>query len=211
MKKVMMRGIDLSHWNTVTDWDKVAKVNDFVMLKLGGEESGRGSFREDSKFREYYEEAHKRGMHIGCYFFMGKLGNICINPKHSVEWVLGRVKGLDLDMPIALDFENQNRSCKADNTKYVDEWCGLMEDGGYYVTIYASELSGFKDCLQYTYLCMYDRWVARYREKEPDIKCGMWQYTSQGEVAGVKGYVDCNVSFRNYPEIIRSHGLNFVS
>lgn len=209
-KTVKMRGIDLSHWNNVKNWDEVAKHNDFVMLKLGGEENGRGSFRQDVRFFRHYEEATKRGMHIGCYFFMGKRNMICADPKESVEWVLSHVKGLELDMPIALDFENQSSSLKTLNTEYVKSWCSLMEEGGYYVAIYASEISGFKDCLIAEELTAYDKWVARYRTREPDMDCGMWQYTSTGSVSGILGDVDCNVSFKDYPTIIRSHGLNFV-
>lgn len=211
-KTVKMRGIDLSHWNVVKSWDKVARGNDFVMLKLGGEESGICSFREDTKFRKYYAEAKKQGMHVGCYFFMGKLNRICRDPKESVEWVLSHLQGLELDMPIALDFENQSASLKEQNTEYVKRWCSLMEEGGYYVTIYASEISGFKDCLISEELTAYDKWVARYRKREPDMECGMWQYTSTGTVNGVLGLcnVDCNVSFKYYPKIIRSNGLNFV-
>lgn len=37
---------------------------------------------------------------------------------------------------------------------------------------------------------------------------GMWQFTSSGAVVGIKGNVDMNAAFLNYPEIIKGAHLN---
>lgn len=36
----------------------------------------------------------------------------------------------------------------------------------------------------------------------------MWQYSSTGRIDGINGDVDLDKAFENYPEIIRSAGLN---
>lgn len=208
MRIAKMVGIDLSHHNTITNWKYIAEDNDFVMLKLGGEERGPRSFRIDPTFKERYKKAKENNLHVGAYFFMGKIGNIERDPEYAVEWVISQLKGFSLDMPVAIDFENQWASKKNENTEYVKDWCVLMEDAGYYVSIYASEVSGFHECLNAKELEAFDKWVARYRTKEPDLSCGMWQYISRGIVRGVKGYVDRNFAYIDYPAVIEKKGLN---
>jgi GH25 family lysozyme M1 (1,4-beta-N-acetylmuramidase) len=36
----------------------------------------------------------------------------------------------------------------------------------------------------------------------------MWQYTARGRVNGVNGDVDCDIAYKDYPEIIKGAGLN---
>ena len=46
----------------------------------------------------------------------------------------------------------------------------------------------------------------------PSYSCGIWQYSETGTVDGISGNVDLNISYKNYPEIMKNKGLNgFIS
>lgn len=58
-------------------------------------------------------------------------------------------------------------------------------------------------------LSAYDVWEAAYTSKDTAaVVNGIWQYTSKGSVPGITGNVDLNVSYKNYPAIIKAAGLN---
>lgn len=212
-----MIGIDISHWNVETDWQAVKNSNvEFVILKLGGEEGGAGSYHIDDKFHEYYEAAKKAGLHVGCYWFLGNRETVInADPRKSAEWVSTYIKGhnLKFDFPVFLDVENQNveRDGKEKITSYVSEWCKYLQDSGFYVGIYGSDISTFKEELNVDSLQAFDKWVARYGKEPSYVKSyGMWQYTSEGAVNGIKGKVDMDVAYLNYPVVIANAGLNYL-
>ena len=39
----------------------------------------------------------------------------------------------------------------------------------------------------------YHFWIARYGEYKPDVHLALWQLSSDGRVAGIRGHVDLNV------------------
>ena len=87
-----------------------------------------------------------------------------------------------------------------------------MEKLGYYVGIYASDISGFKDMMNINELTDYDKWVARYGAKPSYVTSyGMWQTTSSGRVNGYNGNLDLNEAYKDYPNIIKENGLNGYS
>lgn len=84
-----------------------------------------------------------------------------------------------------------------------------MESWGYYVGIYASDISGFKSRLYLDDLKAYDKWVARYGSAPKYVPSyGMWQYSSSGSVPGINGRVDMDYSYNDYPSIMKKKHLN---
>ena len=57
----------------------------------------------------------------------------------------------------------------------------------------------------------YALWYARYADTFDGTDCAMWQYTSQGSVPGISGNVDLNLSYVDFPSVIRDAGLNRLS
>jgi len=39
----------------------------------------------------------------------------------------------------------------------------------------------------------------------------MWQYSCKGIVSGIDGYVDLNLSYKNYAKIIKKGGYNHLT
>lgn len=58
-------------------------------------------------------------------------------------------------------------------------------------------------------LSQFDFWVADYRSWIGYTGVyGIWQYTDQGVIDGIRDRVDLNIAYRDYPSIIKSGGYN---
>ena len=204
----MVLGIDVSHFNGKIDWKALADAGlIFAIIKAGGSEGGR-RYRE-STFERDYSLAHQYGIQLGCYFVNGKQ---CCNTEQGIadaEYFKDLLKGKKFEYPVYLDLEVPTRFTKKGNTDAAIGFCKTMEKYGYYVGIYASDISGFKDRLDINRLSAFDKWVARYGSAPTYVKSyGMWQWTSSGTVVGINGRVDMNAAFKDYPTIMVCKHLN---
>lgn len=198
--------LDLSHWNGDVNFRELKKNGVYgVILKCGGAENGK--FYMDPMFLKNYNLAKENGLHVGCYWFTG----IQFKPEEESKQFHTWIKGMCFDLPIYLDFECSGPQFKRENT----EWCikfiqNLYKLGHYFVGIYASDISGFRDRLNAVKLLDYTWWVARYGNAPSYAKMNMHmhQYTSAGRVKGVKGNVDCNHCYRDFPTVIISGHYN---
>lgn len=207
-KDPVMKGIDVSKWQGVIDWPEVAKSDiDFAIIKAGGSDAG---FYKDSHFETNYEGARAAGLHVGAYYFVGPKFLTTTDGIADAVRFLNIIHDKKFDMPICLDIESTLPSEKTGATDAAIAFCDYLEDAGYYVSIYASDISGFRDKLQIDRLRDYDKWVAKYSTAPPTYvpRYGLWQYSSTGKVIGISGNVDLDVAYMNYPQIIRNARLN---
>ena len=124
---------------------------------------------------------------------------------------IAMISGMQFEYPVYIDFEAPDASDKEGNTEACIGFCQTMEDNGYFSGIYASEISGFHDRLDDSKLQSYSHWVARYGKRPstiPEKVFGIWQYSSKGSVAGIAGNVDMDISYVDFPSIIKKAGLN---
>lgn len=201
------KGIDVSHWQNVIDFEKVkASGIEFVIIKAGGSDKG---FYMDSRFKENYNKAVAAGLSVGAYYFAGKNFRGVENGMADAQRFIDLLKGLKFDYPVFLDIEAQENRYKEEITDAAVAFCNMLESAGYFVGIYASDISGFKDKLNHERIKSYAHWVARYG-KEPEIckDYGMWQYSSKGSISGISGSVDMDISYVDYPKIIKAKGFN---
>lgn len=204
----MVKGIDVSHWQGDINWSKVAKSGlvDFAILKAGGSDDG---FYTDSKFEKNYREAKQHGIPVGAYYIVGPRCQSATDGKYDAVRFLQIIAGKKFEYPVVMDFELPPTWSKDGNTKAVKAFCEEMEKHKYYVSIYASDISGFMDRLYSSELSAYDKWVARYGSKPQHIKVyGMWQYSSSGSVPGINGPVDLDEAYHDFPEIMKRNHLN---
>ena len=69
--------------------------------------------------------------------------------------------------------------------------------------IYASK-SWLETKLNDSRLDRFDKWLAQWTSKPTYGKSfGIWQYTSDGSVPGISGRLDMNISYVDYPSIIK--------
>ena len=204
---MQIKGIDVSHWNGCIDFDKVkASGVEFVIIKAGGSDKG---FYTDSKFKENYEKAKAAGLYVGAYYFAGKKFRGVEAGFADAQRFIDILKGLKFEYPVFIDIEAQENRYKEEITDAAVAFCQEMEKAGYFVGIYASDISGFKDKLHHDRIKDYAHWVARYGN-EPKVckEYGIWQYSSKGSVNGISGSVDMDISAVDYAKTIKEKGFN---
>lgn len=201
-------GLDVSSWQGNINFLKIVETGkiDFMILRAGGSD---GSYFRDPKFEYNYKMCKQFNIPVGVYYIVGKQcknGNAGLNDaKHFSELI----KGKQFEMPVYIDVELPPTNTKKGNTDAVIMFCEYMENLHYYVGVYGSDISGFQNRLELNRLNAYDKWVARYGCMPLYVKkYGIWQASSKGIIDGIKGNVDCNVSYNDYPTIIKQNHLN---
>lgn len=203
----VMYGVDLSHWNSWSNSLLARTIGgvEFAMLKIGG--SDKRNYYIDKKFLEHYHTAKMRGIKVGVYFFAGAAFRGTLEGQRCARYVLEQLKkfNIELDMPIAIDVERGSSKYRNQQTLATVAFCEEIEKAKHYAVIYGADVATFKTLLNMSALEKYDKWVARYGKKPEYVKkYGMWQWTSKGKVKGFSGNIDCNIAFKNYPEIIKN-------
>lgn len=198
------KGIDVSVWQGSINFEKV-KLNgiDFVIIKAGGSDD---DFYTDSCFEINYNNAKKAGLKIGCYYIVGSNFDTIEKGTKNAEHFAKIIKGKTFDYPIFLDLELTSPSQKYGATTASIAFCDYLISHGYYTGIYGSSISGFKDRLDINRLGKYDKWVAQYDLEKPTYppNCKIWQYSSTGRIDGINCNVDMNISYCDYPSIIKN-------
>ena len=202
-----MKGIDVSHWQHNINFSSVKESGiEFAILKAGGSDAG---FYTDSKFEENYTAAAAAGLNVGCYYFAGSKFSGAKNGTADAKRFASIIKDKQFSMPIYLDIEAQPVSEKAGITEAAVAFCEYMEKQGYFIGIYASDISGFKERLDPLIITKYSSWVARYgKQPEYNRYWNVWQYSSTGTVAGITGRVDLDISNFDFPELIKHKHFN---
>ena len=195
---VKIKGIDVSTFQTKVDWEKVKKQGiKFVIVRCGFRSALNGKLIEDNRFIEHITGAKKAGLDVGVYFFTQ-----AITPSEAVEeasMALSLVEGYDLNYPIFIDTEGSGGRADtldvATRTAVCEAFCETVEQAGYESGVYASR-EWFYNNVDDDALADYTIWLAEYR-KEPLYtgRYDMWQYTSSGQVEGIEGRVDMNLSY----------------
>ena len=202
-KKFIEQGIDISHWNRVTDFHAVKESGiDFCIIKAGGSDKG---FYEDRQFDNYYRLAKLAGLKVGAYYYVGPRFYGELSGKEDAKRFERIIRDKDFDYPVCLDLESTLPKYKELATDAAIAFCDYMEKCGYYVSIYGSDVSTFKKMVQIERLEKYDKWVARYNKTGPQYvkKFGIWQKSSSGSIPGIIGAVDLDESYIDYAKIIR--------
>lgn len=202
-----IKGIDISHWQGKIDFKKVKDSGiDFVIIKAGGSDRG---FYKDPLFETNYREAKAAGLSVGAYYFVGKnfygIESGVSDAKRFADIILGK----QFEYPIFLDVETTDARYKEAATDAAISFCQTLEKAGYFVGIYASDISGYREKLNHDRIISYTHWVARYgKDPEHCKEYSIFQHSSKGSVPGVSGSVDLDTSRVDFPGIIKEKGFN---
>ena len=202
-----IRGIDVSHWQNNIKFDAVKESGiDFVIIKAGGSDKG---FYRDRMFMDNYHKAKAAGLMVGCYYFVGKNFYGEISGLADADRFIEIIKGLQFEYPVFVDIETTDPRHKDRATDATVAFCERMEENGYFTGIYASDISGFKEKLDESRLKPYTHWVARYGNKPQYISdAPLWQYSSKGNIPGISGFCDLDISYVDYAKLITEKGFN---
>ena len=210
--KEIMKGIDLSLWQTKNfDFIK-AEGYRFAIIKGGGRlVSDPSVLYVDNCFETFYAGATSAGMYIGAYWYT-RAATVAEAKAEAEFFYSNCLKGKKFDMPIWLDVEDGRtfNAGKRATTDVIKTFLGYLESKGYWVGIYAS-LSFFNNRMYDSELQGYAHWIAQYNggagcTYNGAVGVAMWQYASDEIVAGRT--TDTNICYVDYPTKIKKAGKN---
>lgn len=200
------QGIDVSKWQGEIEWPRVAASGvAFAMVRAS---YGRDS--EDPRFKANISGAAASGLPCGAYHYCYAMS--VEEAKTEAEFFLRTVKGQRLEYPLALDLEDASLAPlgRETLTAIANAFLQAVEEAGYYAMLYANP-NWLNNYLDAEALSRYDLWLANWTENPTyPGSYGMWQYSSQGRIDGVSGNVDRDVSYKDYPQIIKENGFNHL-
>ncbi len=202
--------IDISVWNEITSWNKIADSVDAIILRIGSSSTANKAMREDKKFASHYENAKSKGLPVGCYYFSA--ATTVQESVKEAELVLEILKKYNckMEMPVYYDMETdaQVRLSQSAATAVARAFCETIEKGGFYTGIYCNKFFA-RDELYAHQLADYHFWIAQYANKcTYEGPYGMWQYSETGSVPGLYGDVDLDYCYYDYPQIIKNLGMS---
>ena len=194
---ITKKGVDLSRWNVVTDFNAMKKDGvDFVLLRAGY------GFTKDAKFDEFVTGCKKVGIPVtGVYHFSYSL-TVADAQKEAalaVRWV--EEAGLPKDTVIFFDYEYDSVryanvcGCTPDKLTCITlttAFCEAVEKMGYKAGVYYNvdfERNWYEEDL----LKKYARWIADWRVGYVHPEAWIHQYSNVEKVAGIKGEVDADL------------------
>ena len=194
--------IDVSEHNSLIDWSTVrADGVSFAFIRAGFGQDYES--QDDKYFRINMENAIEAGVKVGVYFYsyattaeqaIGEAEHCCrlIEPYKN-----------KISFPVFYDVEESKIEHHIEET--IPAFINYLNDRGYNAGVYCT-VSWFD-----TYFkpidCSYF-WLASWGsdDGEPHTKpqwCDVWQYTSRGNVNGIKGYTDCDILYNEDMQLLR--------
>lgn len=207
-------GIDVARYQGTIDWEAVSGDGiDFAMIRVGYRAMEDGAIIADSNARYNMQEAQKYGVKIGVYFF-----STAVSEEEAIEeanWVADFISQYSITYPVAYDCEGyanadsrQYGLSKHQRTDFAMAFLQTMEERGYEAMFYASknEMTLNANWEVSRIEKKYKIWVAQYPEVPyPETESSsysdkhhMWQYATDGTVAGIEQNVDLNVAYFGY-------------
>ncbi len=192
-----MEIVDISAYNTISSWSKLALSTDGIMIRVGYRGYGSGKIVFDKAFDKNVRACIAHGIPFGLYFMSQAITDE--EAIEEAEFTIEQAKKWGAKLPLAFDSEmsgEPNKKGRADNlsktarTSMVKMFCETVKDAGFIPCVYAST-SWFNTRLDVSQLVKYKTWVAQYATKcTATFRVDAWQYTSNGTVDGISGRVD---------------------
>lgn len=195
----MRVGMDVSTWQKNIDYTKARKDVSFIIPR-----SGFG-LNTDNTYRRNVKEAIANGIEVpAIYHFSYAL--CATDAVYEADYAISEaeVMGLPKTTIIFFDFEYASANYAKKKGVKVDKelvnavtiaFCDRCKSKGWRTGIYLN-LDYYKNWYYPTTLAGRIIWLADW-SGGPDYPCYIQQYTSKGQVAGVKGNVDMNYIFDN--------------
>ena len=190
--------IDISVHNGDIDFKKVKSQVDGVIIRCGYGSDIKS--QDDKKWKQNVEGCIDNDIPFGVYIYSyAKTNEMAIS---EAEHVIRLVKPYKdkLSYPVYYDLEEDGTQKGA--VERARAFAKVLTDAGYVVGMYANKnwwdnyLVGLNE---------FTKWVAKYGindgkpHTKPNIKgMDIWQYTSVGNIDGIKGNVDMNICYRDF-------------
>ena len=203
------KGIDVSYAQGAIDWAKVKKAGvQFAMIRASRGKAGTKPMAKDVTFDYNITEATKNGVKVGVYHYL--YASTEAEAREEARFFIETISPYKITYPVVLDVEEQYQANlgKAKITSIAKVFLDEVKAAGYYAMLYSNK-SWLTHYLDMSVLSEYDVWLAQWNEVPTySGDFGMWQYSAKGIVSGIDGYVDLDLSYKNYSQIIRNGGYN---
>lgn len=202
--------IDISKFNTVTDWAKVRQSVDGIIIRVAFRGYGSGKISIDPKFETFAEKCNTYGIPFGMYFMSSAIS--IKEAREEAEYSVYQAKEHNMPayMPIFIDSEDVDGTAavrrsdgltKSARTDVCNAFMETVKGFGYKAGIYCSD-SWTTDKLEWNRIKDTGiNWIARYAKNNngnATVKatpCHMHQYTSDGIIPGISGRCDVSNCF----------------
>lgn len=209
-------GIDVAKWQGTIDWQQVAASGiEFALIRVGYRAESTGVIYEDPCAKYNLQQAQAAGIKLGAYFY-----STAITAEEAAEeaaWVTSFIAQYPITYPVAYNCENfktttsrQYSLTKEERSSIAMAFLDYVQAKGYTPMFYASknELTDNTDWETDQLAAKYKIWVSQYPEVPyPQTASSsytgshaMWQYTSNGTIAGVPKGTDINVAYFGYSQ-----------
>lgn len=204
-------GVDVSELQGNINWEKVDKNGiDFAMVRSTYDLSGI-----DSQFDKNMKEISKTKIHAGVYHQSGAQ-----SVKEAVDeanYFLNTVKNYNLTYPLALKIESEFdiRKGKDFFSNIIVAFLSVIKENGYYPILYAT-IEMINNFIDLNRMTGFDLWLGDPLPEgtnAPNFRKNVtiWQNSQRGSVPGIAGNANLDISFVNYPEIIKQEGFKRIS
>lgn len=192
-------GIDVSEAQGQIDWRAVrADGIRFAFVRVGYRGSTEGGIYLDDYFVHNLSEAQKAGVECGAYFFSQAVS--VEEAKEEAAFVIDALAGTKLEYPVVFDYEMRASGINSrvgavtreQATAIAQAFCSAVEEAGFDAMVYGNG----HDLGHYDLdaLSRWPRWYAEYGALPSFTESyAIWQYASDGSVAGVNTVVDLNL------------------
>jgi len=203
-KQISFLGVDISRYQKDVDFYALKEDDiDFVMIRVGARGYSTGNLQLDDYFVKNIQGATEAGLDVGVYFY-----SQAMSVEEAVEeanMVIEQIKDYKITYPVAFDMEFVENDTARVETLTRDErttittaFVSKIQEAGYVPMIYGNKEWLLKriDVSKFDGSCI---WLSEEEDlpKYP-YRFEMWQYTKQGTVDGIDGFVDLNISFVDY-------------
>lgn len=197
-------GIDVSEFQTVTDWNAVKQAGvDFVMVRVGRRGYETGLIVEDTDYRRNIEGAQEAGLDVGVYFFSQAVTTN--EAREEARFVLDCIKDYEISYPVVFDWESTEKAeartfeMKNDQLNTIAHaFVDTIEEAGYHPMLYFYKYLGYKQYVLDEFADC-DFWLSEPADRPTFYyETAMWQYAVDGEIPGVEGAVDLDICFKPY-------------
>ncbi len=199
-------GADLSKYNEEVDFQVLKESGvSFVMLRLGMRGYGSGELMPDERFAEYMAKAMEAELNIGVYFYSQAI--TAEEAAEEANFVIQNLENYPITYPVAFDMEyvandtaRVESLTREEKTNMAKVFLDTVKEAGYQPMVYGTKEWLLKH-VDLTKLTEYDIWLSQ-QEDVPDYpyQFQMWQYSKEGNLNGVNGDVNLNISFVDYSE-----------
>lgn len=206
---VSHKGIDVSKYQGDIDWKKVKNDGvEYAIIRVGVRGYKTGELSLDERFEKNIKGAHAAGIKVGVYFFSQAIS--VEEAEEEADFVGEQLEPYRnmVDYPVVFDVEKvaakngrMNFLTKEERTEVTVAFCERIRELGYNPMIYGN-LEMFGVLIDLEPLEKYPKWFAYYDDSiyyPYDFK--IWQYSAKGNVNGIEGDVDMNISFSSMEDL----------